>query len=127
MTKDAKKFCKDIESHLAPIFGFGFNLRVQTLDFCKFLFGQGGADGLERGPLSGLGRFLGEKGVGTAIHYPLGLHLQEAYAPLGHKPGDFPNVDEAATKFISMPMFPEITEEEIDYICAAIGEFYAQA
>ena len=65
--------------------------------------------------------------MGTAIHYPLGLHLQEAYAPLGHKPGDFPNCDEATTKVISMPMFPEITDEEIDYVCAAIGEFYANA
>ena len=74
-----------------------------------------------------LQKFLGEKGVGTAVHYPLGLHLQEAYEPLGHKLGDFPNVDEAATKVISMPMFPEITDEEVDYICAAIGEFYANA
>ncbi len=75
----------------------------------------------------GLQKFLGEKGVGTAIHYPLGLHLQEAYEPLGHKLGDFPNCDEAATKVISLPMFPEITDEEVDYICGAIREFYANA
>lgn len=74
-----------------------------------------------------LQKFLGEKGVGTAIHYPLGLHLQEAYESLGHKPGDFPNVDEAASKVISLPMFPELTDEEVDYICGAIREFYSNA
>jgi dTDP-4-amino-4,6-dideoxygalactose transaminase len=74
-----------------------------------------------------LQKFLGEKGVGTAIHYPLGLHLQEAYEDLGYKAGDFPNVDQAASKVISLPMFPELTDEEVDYICDAIKEFYSNA
>jgi dTDP-4-amino-4,6-dideoxygalactose transaminase len=71
--------------------------------------------------------FLSDKGIGTAVHYPLGLHLQEAYVPLGYKEGDLPNCDEASRRVISLPMFPEIEDSQIDYVCGAIGEFFGNA
>jgi dTDP-4-amino-4,6-dideoxygalactose transaminase len=71
--------------------------------------------------------FLAAKGVGTAIHYPRGLHLQEAYLPLGYKPGDLPNCDEAANHVLSLPMFPEMEDAEVDYVCDRIGEFFGDA
>jgi dTDP-4-amino-4,6-dideoxygalactose transaminase len=69
--------------------------------------------------------FLGEKGIGTAIHYPLGIHLQEAYGDLGYSRGDLPNTDEAADKVMSLPVFPELEQAEIDYVIASVKEFFS--
>jgi dTDP-4-amino-4,6-dideoxygalactose transaminase len=68
--------------------------------------------------------YLAEKGIGTATHYPIGLHLQPAYADLGYKPGDLPNCDRAAERVISLPMFPELEEAEVDYVGTSIQEFF---
>ncbi len=68
--------------------------------------------------------YLTDKGIGTAIHYPLGLHLHEAYAGLGYKEGDLPVCDEASRRVISLPMFPEIEAAEIEYVCKSVGEFF---
>jgi dTDP-4-amino-4,6-dideoxygalactose transaminase len=70
--------------------------------------------------------FLGERGVGTAVHYPVGLHSQEAYGDLGHGPGDFPNCDDAAAKVLSLPMFPELETAEVDFVVDCIKEFYGR-
>jgi dTDP-4-amino-4,6-dideoxygalactose transaminase len=69
---------------------------------------------------------LREKGVGTAIHYPLGIHMQDAYRHLGYKPGDLPITDQAAGEVISLPMFPELEEAEIEYVAGSIREFYGK-
>lgn len=68
--------------------------------------------------------FLGEKGVGNAIHYPLGIHLQEAYAALGYRPGDLPNTEDAARKVMSLPVFPELERAEIDYVITSVKGFF---
>ena len=68
--------------------------------------------------------FLNEKGVGNAIHYPLGIHLQEAYSALGYKPGDLPNTEEAAARVISLPVFPELEQAEIEYVISTVKEFF---
>jgi dTDP-4-amino-4,6-dideoxygalactose transaminase len=66
---------------------------------------------------------LQAKGIGTALHYPLPLHLQKCFAQLGHKPGDFPVAEKAGRECLSLPIFPELTDEQIDYVGAMIGEF----
>ena len=71
--------------------------------------------------------FLAEKGIGTAVHYPIGLHLQEAYAELGYKRGDLPNCDRASDLVLSLPMFPEIEDAEIEYVTDSIKEFFKNA
>lgn len=64
--------------------------------------------------------YLQEKGVATGIHYPYPLHLQGAYAPLCYREGDFPVAETCAAQFLSLPMFPELTDEQIDYVCEQI-------
>jgi dTDP-4-amino-4,6-dideoxygalactose transaminase len=67
---------------------------------------------------------LRERGIGTAIHYPRGIHMQDAYLHLGYKPGDLANCDEAALRVLSLPMFPELEQAEIEYVARSIREFY---
>jgi dTDP-4-amino-4,6-dideoxygalactose transaminase len=59
---------------------------------------------------------LGEKGINCAIHYPLPLHLQDAYKGLGFGPGSFPVSERVAEEIISAPMFPELTAQDIDAV-----------
>src|SRR2546425_4200765 len=62
--------------------------------------------------------------VGCALHYPLPLHLQKCYAHLGHKPGDFPVAEKAARECLSLPIYPEMTEAQIQRVAAVIREFF---
>ena len=71
----------------------------------------------------GLQQFLSDKGVGSGLHYPLPLHLQKAYAHLGYKEGSFPVTESVAKRLISLPMFPELTREQIEYVVQCIKEF----
>jgi dTDP-4-amino-4,6-dideoxygalactose transaminase len=71
----------------------------------------------------GLQKYLGDKGIATGLHYPLPLHLQKAYAHLGYKKGDFSVTENIADRLLSLPMYPELTSEQIDYVVAAIKTF----
>lgn len=66
---------------------------------------------------------LTEAGVQTGIHYPVPIHLQPAYASLGHKAGDFPQSERQAGRVLSLPMFPELTDEQIARVAEAINSF----
>jgi len=68
--------------------------------------------------------FLKEKGIFTNIHYPIPIHLQKAYQFLGYKKGDFPVTEGCMDEILSLPMFAELTEEEIKYTADCIREFY---
>ncbi len=63
---------------------------------------------------------LSDKGIPTAVHYPLPLHLQEAFSPLGYKEGDFPVSEKVASEIISLPMSPYLTEAQQDFIVETI-------
>jgi dTDP-4-amino-4,6-dideoxygalactose transaminase len=65
---------------------------------------------------------LKEKGCGCGIHYPLPLHLQPAYSFLGGKEGDCPVAEEYAKQIVSIPMFPELTPEQVSEAAATIRE-----
>jgi len=67
-----------------------------------------------------------EKGVSVLIHYPIPIHLQEAYADCGHQKGDFPVSEKIADEILSLPMFPHISKEQIDYVCASLKELCTQ-
>jgi len=71
----------------------------------------------------GLQHYLHENGIATGLHYPIPLHLQEAYKDLGYTHGDFPEAENAAGKILSLPMYPELTENQIRYVCDKIKEF----
>ena len=66
---------------------------------------------------------LQSRGIGTALHYPLPLHLQKCFADLGHRPGDFPVSEKAARACLSLPIYPELSEAQVEYVAAMIGEF----
>jgi dTDP-4-amino-4,6-dideoxygalactose transaminase len=59
-------------------------------------------------------------GIGCGIHYPVPVHLQEAYRHLAHKVGDFPIAERAASEFLSIPLYPELTTEQIEAVVAAV-------
>jgi dTDP-4-amino-4,6-dideoxygalactose transaminase len=73
-----------------------------------------------------LANFLKEKGVNTGIHYPIPIHLQKAYKNLGYKRGDFPITEKYSSEVLSLPMYPELTDEEVYYIARRITEFFHQ-
>ncbi len=67
-------------------------------------------------------RHLGEHGIGTGIHYPVPVHLQAAYAHLGHGEGSFPVAEQLAREFLSLPMFPELTPEQLAWVANGLRE-----
>jgi dTDP-4-amino-4,6-dideoxygalactose transaminase len=67
--------------------------------------------------------FFKDKGVGVGIHYPIPNHLQPALAELGYKNGDLPTTEAVASSIVSLPMFPELTVEQLDYTIAAVKEW----
>jgi dTDP-4-amino-4,6-dideoxygalactose transaminase len=71
-----------------------------------------------------LASYLKEKGVGTTIYYPKPLHLQPCFAYLGCKEGDFPVAELVSTEILALPMYPELADDEIDYVCDEISKFY---
>lgn len=72
----------------------------------------------------GLQKSLDAKGIATGFHYPIPLHLQAAYKKYGYKLGEFPVTEKIAESIISLPMYPELTEEQIHYVTDSIKEFY---
>ena len=70
---------------------------------------------------------MGEAGVGCAIHYPVPIHLQEAYKDLGYKKGDCPTSEICASEFLSLPMYPELTDEQIDYVVDSLKKLLGLA
>lgn len=73
-----------------------------------------------------LQRSLSEAGVQTGIHYPIPIHLQPAYSSLGHRRGDFPEAERQAARILSLPMYPELTEEQIKRVAEAVEKYAAE-
>jgi dTDP-4-amino-4,6-dideoxygalactose transaminase len=71
---------------------------------------------------AGLMRTLQANGIGTGIHYPIPVHLQEAHADLGYTKGDFPESERAADQVLSLPMFPELAITDVEVVAAAITQ-----
>jgi dTDP-4-amino-4,6-dideoxygalactose transaminase len=80
---------------------------------------------IECGRRDELMAMLAGRGIQCGIHYPVPIHLHPAFAHLGLGPGTCPVAERLAGRILSLPMFPEITDEQIDAVTAAIEEFYA--
>jgi dTDP-4-amino-4,6-dideoxygalactose transaminase len=66
---------------------------------------------------------LAERGVPTIIYYPQPLHLQKVYADLGYGAGDFPEAEAVSRSILPLPMYPELTDEQVDYVIATVRQF----
>ena len=67
--------------------------------------------------------FLAERDIETRVHYPMPIHLQKAYADLGYRQGDLPETERACREVLSLPLYPEMTNEMVELVCLAILEF----
>lgn len=70
-----------------------------------------------------LSTYLSKRGIGVGIHYPIPIHLQPAYGDCGYKRGDFPVAESLADKILSLPMYPELTNEMIESVVGSIRAF----
>jgi dTDP-4-amino-4,6-dideoxygalactose transaminase len=68
---------------------------------------------------------LAEAGIGSGIHYPIPLHLQKAYQHLGYKKGDYPVTERIAEEIVSLPMFPQLTNGQLDQVANRVKDFAA--
>ena len=71
-----------------------------------------------------LREFLGERGIDTMVYYPRPLHVQDCFAELGCKEGDLPESERASREVLALPVFPELSEDEQDYVVDAMAAFY---
>lgn len=71
--------------------------------------------------------FLLERRIGAAVYYPVPLHLQDCFAQLGHRAGEFPNSEAAAASVLALPIYPELEDRQQDAVVAAVAEFMRRA
>jgi len=70
--------------------------------------------------------YLTENTIGNNIYYPIPLHLQECFEYLKYQKGDFPEAEKAATSVISLPIFSELTSDELNYVCQHVNQFFSE-
>ena len=70
-----------------------------------------------------LQKYLSEQGIATGLHYPVPIHLQKAYNGNGFNEGDFPITEKVASEILSLPMFPQLTREQIGWIVSKIKKY----
>jgi dTDP-4-amino-4,6-dideoxygalactose transaminase len=73
-----------------------------------------------------LQKYLGENGIGSAVFYPKPLHLQECFEGLGYKEGAFPVAEELCGEVLSLPIYPELSREQIEYAAETVLRFYGK-
>jgi dTDP-4-amino-4,6-dideoxygalactose transaminase len=71
-----------------------------------------------------LAKYLNDNGISTGLHYPIPLHLQPCFKDLGYKNGDFPETEKLAACGLSLPMYPELSDEQISYVAVKLRSFF---
>ncbi len=72
----------------------------------------------------GLRQFLNDAGIGTEVYYPVPMHLQACFSDLNYKQGDFPEAEHAALHTVALPIYPELSDDQMEYVVDKIKEFY---
>lgn len=93
-------------------------------DFSKHIYHLYSVQIANKRSRDGLMKFLAENGIATGLHYPVPIHLQEAYSDLGHTKGDFPLAEKAADCNLSLPMYPELSPDMITYVTDTIKKYF---
>ena len=78
---------------------------------------------IQCGNRDGLQNYLSERGIGSLIHYPVPAHLQKAYRYRGYKQGDLPVSEFVAARILSLPMFPQLTDAQVDTVIDDIRQY----
>lgn len=73
-----------------------------------------------------LQKFLNDNDIASGLHYPVPLHLQKCFDHLNYKKGDFPVTEKLADQCLSLPMFPDLSDEQIEFVCEKIKHFFKQ-
>jgi dTDP-4-amino-4,6-dideoxygalactose transaminase len=73
-----------------------------------------------------LEEYLKAKEIGASVYYPVPTHLQKCFEYLGYKKGDFPVAERLCECVLALPMFPELTEDEVSFVCKSVKEFYGR-
>ena len=81
---------------------------------------------VREGRRDALAACLRDRGVGSAVYYPVPLHLQECFAYLGYREGEFPESERAAMEVLSLPIYPELTRDQIEYVAESIRGFFGE-
>ena len=98
--------------------------RCGQLERLELLAAQPGVPGVGVERRDALQAWLKEKGIGSSVYYPLPLHLQPCFEYLGYSEGAFPVSEQAAKEVISLPIYPELAQSQLDEVIAAVREFY---
>tara|TARA_B100000315_G_C14129858_1_gene386368 strand:- start:302 stop:514 length:213 start_codon:yes stop_codon:yes gene_type:complete len=67
--------------------------------------------------------WLKDKGIAASVHYPLPVYFQESYRDLCYKKNDFPVAEKNSLEILSLPIFPELKEEQVEYVCEVVNKF----
>jgi dTDP-4-amino-4,6-dideoxygalactose transaminase len=73
-----------------------------------------------------LRQVLAKAGIGSEVHYPIPLHLQECFSYLGYKPGQFPVAEKAARHTLALPVYPELSESQQHYVVETIARYMGE-
>ena len=109
------KYVPRVKERVAPRESFGISLRLSNSSAETLVNDKSKREQLKK--------FLGERNIGCEIYYPVPLHMQKCFAHLGYKPGDMPHSEAAALETLALPIYPELTEEQIRHVANTVREF----
>ena len=112
-----RKHAQEYDKLLAPLHGI---IKPHVADYAKHVYHIYAIRAQQRDQLIAK---LSEKGISCGIHYPVPIHLQDAYRFLGLGQGSYPVAEQCASEFVSLPMYPELTSDQITYVVNTLKQF----